>query len=67
MTRGDRGVILYAVNRPEGNCFEAAAEIDPEYAETLSKVVAAGVEVVAVRINHTATGMGIGATLPICA
>ena len=64
--RGDRGVILYAVNRPEGDCFEAAAEIDPDYAATLSRVVATGVEAVAVRIEHSDTGLRVGAALPLC-
>jgi sugar fermentation stimulation protein A len=52
--RGMRGVILFAVNRPEGHWFEPAAEIDPEYAETLARVVDAGVEVVVARLRHHA-------------
>ena len=50
--RGFRGVILFAVNRPEGRWFEPAAAIDPRYADTLDRVVEAGVEVVVVRLRH---------------
>ena len=49
---GFRGVALFAVNRPEGDCFSPASEIDPAYARRLQEVVAAGVEVLAVRIRH---------------
>lgn len=50
--RGHRGVILFAVNRPEGRWFEPAAGIDPEYADTLARAVDAGVEVVVARLRH---------------
>lgn len=52
VARGARGIILFAVNRPEGRWFEPAAEIDPGYAETLHRVVEAGVEVVVARLRH---------------
>ena len=58
--QGFRGVILFAVNRPEGHSFEAAAQIDPAYADTLEMVVKKGVEVVVVRLRHTQRGIGIG-------
>jgi sugar fermentation stimulation protein A len=52
--RGDRAVMIYALNRPEGSCFSPADEIDPAYGETLRQVVRdAGVEVLALRIRHT--------------
>lgn len=50
--RGCRGVILFAVNRPEGRWFEPAAGIDPQYADTLARVVEAGVEVIVARLRH---------------
>lgn len=58
--QGFRGVILFAVNRPEGRAFEAAAQIDPVYAETLDEVVRKGVEVVVVRFKHTQQSIDIG-------
>ena len=62
---GYRGVILFAVNRPEGNCFAPAWGIDPAYAERLLDVVEAGVEALAVRIRHAADGMEAGECLPL--
>lgn len=50
--RGMRGVILFAVNRPEGRWFEPAAEIDPQYAETLARAVDVGVEIIVARLRH---------------
>jgi sugar fermentation stimulation protein A len=55
--RGIRGVILFALNRPEGNGFSAAADIDPAYTARLSEVVEQGVEAYALRIRHTRDGM----------
>jgi sugar fermentation stimulation protein A len=61
---GWRGVILFAVNRPEGAVFAPAWRIDPRYCERLRQVASAGVEVLAVRIRHTAEGMVVGDCLP---
>lgn len=58
--RGFRGVILYALNRPEGDFFEPAREIDPEYAHTLERVAENGVEILLVRLKHTPKGVEIG-------
>lgn len=52
VARGLRGVILFAVNRPEGRWFEPAADIDPRYADTLARAVDAGVEVIVARLRH---------------
>jgi sugar fermentation stimulation protein A len=62
---GYRGVILFAVNRPEGAVFAPAWDIDPAYANRLREVAWAGVEVLAVRIRHTADGMEMGGDLPV--
>ena len=55
--QGLRGVILFALNRPEGDCFSPAAEIDRAYAKRLGEVVELGVEAYALRIHHTEEGM----------
>lgn len=60
---GARGIIVFAVNRPEGESFAPAAAIDPDYAATLRAVVADGVEVLAIRIHHTADGMAVAGEL----
>ncbi|MCP3870651.1 MAG: DNA/RNA nuclease SfsA [Gammaproteobacteria bacterium] len=55
--QGNRGIILFALNRPEGSCFAPAEKVDPDYAECLREVVGQGVEAYALRIRHTAEGM----------
>ncbi len=49
---GDRAVCVFALNRPEGKGFKPAADIDPDYAESLASAVANGVEVLTVRLQH---------------
>ncbi|MEJ1353732.1 MAG: DNA/RNA nuclease SfsA [Candidatus Sedimenticola sp. (ex Thyasira tokunagai)] len=55
--RGMRGVILFAVNRPEGDYFTPAVAIDPEYGARLKGAVTAGVEAYALRLQHTPDGI----------
>lgn len=62
---GFRGVILFALNRPEGDVFSPARKIDPAYADTLSEVIEKGVEAMAVRIRHTPKGVRMGGLVPI--
>jgi len=62
---GIRGVLLFAMNRPEGECFAPAWTIDPAYCERLVEVVETGVELLAVRIRHTAQGMEVGECLRV--
>ncbi len=65
VNKGWRGVVLFAVNRPEGCCFSPAGAIDPGYADRLREVVARGVEVLAVRIEHTRNGLRAGSPVPV--
>jgi sugar fermentation stimulation protein A len=62
---GSRGVMIFAVNRAEGAVFAPAWEIDPAYGVRLREVAAAGVEILAVRIRHTDTGMAVGEGLAV--
>ncbi len=62
---GYRGVVLFAVNRPEGSCFAPAEAIDSGYAGRLREVAAAGVEALAIRIYHTDEGMSVGEAVKI--
>jgi sugar fermentation stimulation protein A len=57
---GRRAVILFALNRPEGDCFAPARAIDPVYAQRLSEVTAAGVEALAVRLRHGPQDLRVG-------
>ena len=63
--RGQRGVMLFAVNRPEGACLAPAWDVDPGYARRLIEVSEAGVEVIAVRIRHAADGMWVDKTVSV--
>ncbi len=62
---GRRAVMLYAMNRPEGECFAPARDIDPAYAERLTEVAAAGVEVLAVRLRHLEQSIETGELLRV--
>ena len=62
---GRRGVMLFALNRPEGECFAPAWDIDRRYGEALLMAVAAGVEVLAVRMVHAADGIESGAGVAV--
>ena len=62
---GYRGVMVYALNRPEGDKFRPADEIDPGYGETLRQVVEQGVEVVALRIEHGPQSMQAAGEVPV--
>ena len=64
--QGYRGVMVYALNRPEGEYFCPADHIDPEYGRTLRRVVKeAGVELIAVRIEHGKQSMSVSGEVPV--
>lgn len=63
---GNRGVMIYALNRSEGVCFETAAAIDSEYADTLLQAMGEGVEVIPLRLQHTATGIHATSIVELC-
>lgn len=63
--QGRRGVMLFALNRPEGECFAPAWSIDPAYAESLVRAVRSGVEVLAVRLRHSEACLNVAEDLPV--
>jgi sugar fermentation stimulation protein A len=63
--QGFRGVMVYALNRPEGHCFRPADEIDPVYGETLRQVVSQGVEILALRIEHRHDSMQVSGEVAV--
>lgn len=65
VNRDCRGVVLFAVNRPEGDCFSPAETIDPAYSTRLREVVRGGVEALAVRIKHTSDGLWADGPVPV--
>ncbi len=62
---GLRGVMLFALNRAEGERFAPAWDIDPRYAEALLEAAAAGVELLAVRMVHEVDAIVVGDCLAV--
>lgn len=54
---GQRGVMLFVIQRSDGTCFRAAPEVDPEYAATFAEAAAGGVEVLAYRASVSPAGV----------
>ncbi|MES9812809.1 MAG: DNA/RNA nuclease SfsA [Candidatus Thiodiazotropha sp.] len=64
--QGCRGIMVYALNRPEGDYFKPADEIDPDYGETLRRVVRKyGVETLALRIEHGENSMRLTTSVEV--
>ncbi|MDH3689885.1 MAG: DNA/RNA nuclease SfsA [Gammaproteobacteria bacterium] len=61
--QGYRGVIVFAINRPEGSYFAPAEDIDPAYADTLESVWRKGVEIIVVRLRHTREGIEVAGSV----
>lgn len=57
---GLRAVLLFLLMRSDGSGFEAAADIDPEYARLLDKVRSEGVEVLVYTSVITLTTLTVG-------
>lgn len=62
---GLRGLILFAVNRPEGDRVGPAWGIDPRYGRRLLEVIELGVEPLAVRLVHGPHTIETGEPLPL--
>jgi sugar fermentation stimulation protein A len=62
---GHRAVILFALNRPEGEAFAPADDIDPDYGRILREVVDDGVEVLALRLHHGEREIRSGHAVPV--
>ena len=65
VAHGCRGIILFAVNRPEGEAFSVARDIDPDYHAELLRSIDLGVEVIALRLKHEPRRIIPGETLPL--
>jgi len=62
---GQRAVLLYLVQRSDCDRVQAAADIDPAYAEALARARRAGVEVMAHRADILPGGITFGPGLPV--
>jgi sugar fermentation stimulation protein A len=62
---GNRSVMIFLVNRPDGQFFAPADTIDPKYGIALRKVAKAGVEILAIRAKSSIREITLGENLPI--
>lgn len=63
--QGMRAVMLYVIQRMDVKVFGPAIDIDPQYASSLKKAIANGVEVIAVQAKVTPEGISIQKELPV--
>lgn len=61
----ERGIILFLVQRAEAELFAPAADIDPDYAHTLRKVLRSGVEPLAYQTETTPEQTRIVRRIPV--
>jgi sugar fermentation stimulation protein A len=62
---GDRAVMFFFVNRPDGRAMAPAEAIDPDYAAGLRAAQRAGVEILAYRARTSLAGMTVGERIPV--
>jgi sugar fermentation stimulation protein A len=62
---GHRAVLLFCVSRSDARSAEAAADIDPTYADWLARAQAEGVEVLAYKCKITKRGVALHRPLPV--
>ena len=58
--QGQRAVMFYLINRPEGEMFAPASVIDPAYSAGLKEAIANGVEILAYRAVHSLNEIVLG-------
>lgn len=55
--RGNRAVMLYVIQRNDGDTFKFAEDLDPNYCEAFKRAHAVGVEAIAIRCNLSPTSI----------
>ncbi|MAN78827.1 MAG: DNA/RNA nuclease SfsA [Magnetovibrio sp.] len=65
VAQGHRAVMLYLVQREDGNRFEVAGDIDPAYADGLEEARMKGVEVLCYRCKVTPKDISLSSPVPI--
>ena len=63
--QGNMAAVFFCVQRGDPDCFRPAHHIDPIYAETLAKVAAEGVMVLAYQADVSPKGITIAGKLPV--
>ena len=62
---GHRAVLLFLVNRRDGDFLSVADQIDPEYGRLLRESSLAGVEIMAFRVESSPAGISVSHAIPI--
>ena len=63
--QGNRAIIFFFINRPEGKRFEIARAIDLKYYQGFSDALKAGVEPLVYRALPSMEGIAVGSTVPL--
>jgi len=62
---GNRSVMIFLVNRPDGRFFTPADMIDPKYGAALRRAARSGVEIMAIRARSSTTEITTGESLTV--
>jgi len=62
---GDRGAVIFVVQRPDAKCFSPNNSADPEFWEAVDEATEAGVEAYAFRCSVTMSDIAIQTRIPI--
>ena len=65
VARGERGVLLFVVNRGDGDFVAPADSIDPAYGDALRRAAAAGVEIIAHRARMRGERTWLAESVPV--
>lgn len=65
VTQGHRSVMMYLVQRQDGDTFTIAGDIDPDYKAGLEAAMAAGVEVLCYQCTLNTTGIDVSKPLKL--
>ena len=65
VAKGNRAVMIYIIQRNDGDRFKFAADLDPNYVEAFKRARAAGVEAYAIRCDVTTSGIDANTLIPI--
>ena len=65
VAEGHRAVMLYLVQRGDGDRFEIAGDIDPAYAEGLAEARGKGIEVLCYRCKVTSKDIAVSEPVPV--
>lgn len=57
VAKGNRAVMLYVIQRGDGDSFQIASDLDPKYYESFLQATNQGVDVIAIRCNITIEGI----------